>query len=183
MDLDNHRLGVYSDFSHLDELSGILSRRPLAESANLSDFPYLSFWNALRREDGDPKKISTVDALACEIDLFRRELDEVPNNPSIVAFSSPSYSSPSWGFSFLTSALLVKPPMPTAAPVIAEGSSDASSISEASGPIFSSDSGAAPASALSGGEVSKDPTCSSLSSASLIPVLQPAKRRTIHNVA
>jgi hypothetical protein len=77
IEVDNYLLGRNRDFSHLQELSGILAKYQLRDSdTSLTepDFPYLPFWEALR--SNSPKTIHWISELALEMRLFRSELED-----------------------------------------------------------------------------------------------------------
>jgi hypothetical protein len=69
------------DFSHVQELAGILERHQLEDTDTASTahhFPYFPLWKAVR--DKSNKNIRLMSELALEMRLLRSELGDVPAN-------------------------------------------------------------------------------------------------------
>ena len=83
IEIDNNLLGRNDDFSHIQELAGILEKYKLDGTENAMTmnalFPYLSVRRSLK--DASGKKLETFPELALEMNLFRRELNAIPSKP------------------------------------------------------------------------------------------------------
>jgi len=79
-EIDNYLLGRNQDFSHLQELAGILGKYQLKDSHHAltePNFHYLPLWRAIRtNSDKDTRKYSE---LALEMRLLRSELEDIPD--------------------------------------------------------------------------------------------------------
>jgi len=81
IEIDNHLLGRNHDFSHVQELAGILEKYQLKDTDTaLTElhFPYLPLWKAVRKNSD--KDIRWMSELALEMRLLRSELKDVPTN-------------------------------------------------------------------------------------------------------
>ena len=83
-EIDNYRLGKITDFSHLQEFTGILSRYQLKDTDNAltkPNFLYLPLWRAFR--NNSCKEIMNYSELALEMRLFRYELEDISSTQKI----------------------------------------------------------------------------------------------------
>src|SRR3989338_4107524 len=81
IEIDNYVLGRNHDFSHVQELAGILEKYQLKDTDNAltePHFPYLPLWRAVRKNSD--KDIRWMSELALEMRLLRSELGDVPAN-------------------------------------------------------------------------------------------------------
>jgi len=81
IEIDNYLLERNRDFSHVQELAGILEKYQLKDTDTVltePHFPYLPLWRAVRKNAD--KDIRWMSELALEMMLLRSELGDVPAN-------------------------------------------------------------------------------------------------------
>jgi len=81
MEISNCLLGRNHDFSHVQELAGILEKYQLKDTDTCltePNFPYLPLWRAIKKNSD--KEIKYSSELALEMRLLKSELKDVPAN-------------------------------------------------------------------------------------------------------